>query len=238
MPAALRSPVARHAGFAVVALGSLMLASGCQQAISATPLESFVNAPAADLKAHEPGRRAQAIFSGGCYWGVEGVFSHVDGVTSAVSGFQGGSSETATYEQVSEGDTGHAESVRVTYDPAKIRYDQLLRIFFSVIADPTQLNRQGPDVGTQYRSALVPLDPEQRRIAAAYLAQLSAAHLWARPIVTRIEPYRGFYPAAADHQDFMARHPDYPYTVIWDDPRIAALKAKFPHLYHTDFTRG
>jgi len=217
---------------------ALLLAGGCQQALSAAPMESFVNAPAATVVAHEGAGKAQAIFAGGCYWGVEGVFSHVVGVTSAVSGFHGGSADTAEYERVSQGDTGHAESVRVTYDPAKIRYDQLLRIFFSVVVDPTQRDRQGPDVGTQYRSALVPLNPEQARVAAAYLAQLRGSGLWHQPIATRIEPFRHFYPAAADHQDFMAKNPDYPYTTVWDVPRIEALKRMFPAVYHADFTRG
>jgi len=220
------------------ALCALLLAGGCQQALSAAPMESFVNAPAAALVAHEGPGKAQAIFSGGCYWGVEGVFSHVVGVTSAVSGFHGGSADTAEYERVSQGNTGHAESVRVTYDPAKIRYDQLLRIFFSVVADPTQRDRQGPDVGTQYRSALVPLNAEQARVASAYLAQLRASGLWHQPIATRIEPFRHFYPAATDHQDFMAKNPDYPYTTVWDVPRIGALKRMFPKEYHSDFTRG
>ncbi len=220
------------------ALLALLLAGGCQQAFSAAPLESFVNAPTAALAAHEAPGKAQAIFAGGCYWGVEGVFSHVVGVTSAVSGFHGGSADTARYERVSEGDTGHAESVRVTYDPSKIRYDQLLRIYFSVVADPTQRDRQGPDTGTQYRSALVPLNVEQSRVATAYLSQLRASGLWHQPLATRIEPFRQFYPAAADHQDFMANNPDYPYTVAWDAPRIAALKRLFPSVYHADFTRG
>ena len=220
------------------ALLALLLAGGCQQALSAAPMESFVNAPTATVVAHEGPGKAQAIFAGGCYWGVEGVFSHVVGVTSAVSGFHGGTADTAQYERVSEGDTGHAESVRVTYDPSKIRYDQLLRIYFSVVADPTQRDRQGPDTGSQYRSALVPLDAEQSRVATAYLGQLRASGLWHQPIVTRIEPFRHVYPAAADHQDFMANNPDYPYTTVWDAPRIAALKRLFPAAYHGDFTRG
>lgn len=230
----LNSPGKKFGG----AVLALLLAGGCQQAMSAAPLESFVNAPAATAVAHEAGGKAQAIFAGGCYWGVEGVFSHVVGVTSAVSGFHGGAANTAQYERVSEGDTGHAESVRVTYDPAKIRYDQLLRIYFSVVADPTQRDRQGPDVGTQYRSALVPLNAEQRRVATAYLAQLRTSGLWHKPLETRIEAFRQFYPAAADHQDFMANNPDYPYTVAWDAPRIDALKHLFPAEYHAAFTRG
>lgn len=227
-------PLKKFAG----AMLALLLAGGCQQALSAAPLESFVNAPAPALVAHESSGKAQAIFAGGCYWGVEGVFSHVVGVTSAVSGFHGGAADTAQYERVSQGDTGHAESVLVTYDPAKIRYDQLLRIYFSVVADPTQRDRQGPDTGSQYRSALVPMNAEQARVATAYLAQLRGAGLWHQPIATRIEPFRHFYPAEADHQDFMANNPDYPYTVAWDVPRIAALKRLFPAQYHAVFTRG
>jgi peptide-methionine (S)-S-oxide reductase len=209
------------------------LAAACQQPAGAA---EAVNAPAAERHANEPGRSQTAIFSGGCYWGVEGVFSHVKGVTSAVSGFQGGARSTAQYERVSEGDTGHAESVRVTYDPTRVRYDQLLQIFFSVIADPTQLNRQGPDVGTQYRSALVPMTEEQRRVASAYLAQMRESRVWHAPIVTKIEPYKGFYPAAADHQDFMARNPNHPYIQRWDAPKVAALKRLFPGFYNPGFT--
>jgi len=178
------------------------------------------------------------VFSGGCYWGVEGVFSHVIGVTSAVSGFQGGAKSTAEYEEVSGGATGHAESVKVTYDPTKVRYDQLLQVFFSVIADPTQLNRQGPDSGTQYRSALVPLSPEQTTVASAYLAQMKASGVWKAPIVTRIEPNKGFFPAGSDHQDFMAENPNHPYIQYWDVGKVAALKKMFPALYKASFTRG
>jgi peptide-methionine (S)-S-oxide reductase len=215
----------------------LALAAACQQPTIAAA-ETAVLAPAAQRQANESGHRQTAIFSGGCFWGVEGVFSHVVGVTSAVSGYQGGTRQTAAYERVSEGDTGHAESVRVTYDPARIRYDQLLRIFFSVVTDPTQLNRQGPDVGAQYRNALVPLSGEQRAVAEAYLAQLRAAHLWQAPIVTRIEPYKGFYPAEAYHQDFMAEHPNHPYIRQWDMPKVAALHRLFPAQYKAGFTPG
>jgi peptide-methionine (S)-S-oxide reductase len=221
---------------AALLLPFLAIAAACQQ--PATAAESAVLAPAAAREANEPRRLQTAIFSGGCFWGVEGVFSHVVGVTSAVSGYQGGARSTAQYERVSEGDTGHAESVRVTYDPAHIRYDQLLRIFFSVITDPTQLNRQGPDVGTQYRSALVPMTEEQRLVASAYLAQLRASGLWHAPIVTRIEPNRGFYPAESYHQDFMLANPDHPYIQRWDAPKVAALRRLFPQQYKPAFTSG
>lgn len=210
--------------------------TGCSQ--SAQAGERIVLAPAATRPAHETGNRAVAIFSGGCFWGVEAVFSHVRGVTSAVSGYQGGTAATAHYETVSRGDTGQAESVKVTYDPGQVSYDQLLRIFFSVIADPTQLNYQGPDRGTQYRSALVPLNAEQRAVATAYLAQLQASRVWGAPIVTRIEPYKGFFPAEAYHQDFMARNPGHPYIQFWDVPKVAGLKRLFPASYKAGFTTG
>lgn len=218
-------------------LPALLLAA-CQQPATAASPESAVLAPAAKIEAREPAGKKTAVFSGGCFWGIEAVFSHLRGVTSAVTGYQGGARNTATYEQVSSGRTGHAESVRVTYDPAVIRYDQLLRVFFSVGADPTLVNRQGPDEGTQYRSALVPLDPEQDRVARAYLAQLGASHLWNGPIATRIEPNRGFYAAEAYHQDFAANHPDHGYIRMWDAPKVEALRRLFPGFYKAAFTRG
>jgi peptide-methionine (S)-S-oxide reductase len=187
------------------------LLGACQQSATAAAPEQAVSAPVAARKAAEPSGLRVAIFSGGCFWGVEGVFSHVRGVTSAVPGYHGGARSAASYPVVSGGTTGHAESVKVTYDPAIVRYDQLLQIFFSVVADPTTLNRQGPDSGTQYRSALVPLDAEQQAVASAYLAQMSKSGIWKAKIVTRIEPNRGFFPAEAEHQDFMAVNPDHPY---------------------------
>lgn len=195
-------------------------------------------APAAARASAEPAGLKQAIFAGGCYWGVEAVFSHVLGVTSVISGFHGGSARTAEYDRVSLGDTGHAEAVRVTYDPRVVRYDQLLRIFFSVVADPTTRNRQGPDEGPQYRSALVPLSGEQRAVAAAYLAQMQASGIWKAPIVTRIEAYQAFYPGPAEHQDFMARNPRHPYILAWDVAKVAALRRRFPGFWKAAFTRG
>ena len=218
------------------ALLILTLAAACQQPASAA--ERIVQAPAAARAAQEAPGLKTAIFAGGCYWGIEGVFSHVNGVTSVVSGFHGGDARTARYELVSNGNTGHAESVRVTYDPAKVRYDQLLQILFSVGADPTTLNRQGPDEGTQYRSAIVPLTEEQRLVANAYLAQLSASGLWRHPVVVKIERYQRFYPAEEYHQDFMAKNPNHPYITTWDAPKVAALRRLFPQLYHPGFTRG
>lgn len=217
-------------------LSLLLIAS--TPACAAAPRESAVLAPAAAVRAQEPAGKAVAIFAGGCFWGIEAVFSHLNGVKSAVSGYHGGTRASARYDIVSDGRTGHAEAVRVTYDPGVIRYDQLLRVFFSVGADPTQLNRQGPDAGTQYRSALVPLDAEQARVARAYLAQLGAARLWQGPIVTRIEPYRTFFPAEDHHQDFAATNPDHPYIRYWDAPKVAALRRLFPDLYKRAFTRG
>ena len=212
-----------------------MAAGGCLQPAMA---ETTVQAPAALVTSHDVGKRETAVFAGGCFWGVEAVFSHVKGVTSAVAGYSGGAPGTANYETVSSGTTGHAESVRVTWDPSVVRYDQLLQIYFSVVADPTLLNRQGPDTGTQYRSALMPLNSEQSRVAKAYVAQLSKAGLWSRPIVTRIEPYRGFYPAESYHQDFAARNPDYGYIVRWDAPKVAAFQKTYPGLYKAAVTRG
>ncbi|MGE3691689.1 MAG: peptide-methionine (S)-S-oxide reductase MsrA [Novosphingobium sp.] len=220
---------------ALVAAAATATTIATQQAASA---ERVVLAPAAVRGTHEPAGLKTAIFAGGCFWGVEGVFSHVDGVTSAVTGYHGGRGGNVTYERVRTGTTGYAESVRVTYDPTRVRYDQLLRIFFSVVADPTQLNRQGPDTGTQYRSALVPTSEEQRLAASAYLAQLRASGLWRAPIVTRIEGQRRFYPAEDYHQDFIAKNPDHPYILAWDMAKIRALRRLFPALYRNGFTRG
>jgi peptide-methionine (S)-S-oxide reductase len=219
-----------------LALAALTLAVGaCLQPAMA---ETYVAAPAASVRSQDVGKRETAVFAGGCFWGVEAVFSHVKGVTSAVSGYSGGARDTARYDTVSGGGTGHAESVRVTWDPRVVRYDQLLQIYFSVVADPTLLNRQGPDSGTQYRSALMPLNPEQARVARAYLAQLGKSGLWSRPLVTRIEPFHGFYPAEAHHQDFAAHNPDNGYITTWDAPKVTALKAAYPGLYKPGFTTG
>lgn len=223
-------------GLPALALAGLaMTASGCLQPAMA---ESFVRTPAASVQSQDVGKRETAIFAGGCFWGVEAVFSHVKGVTSAVSGYSGGARGTANYETVSGGDTGHAEAVRVTWDPRVVRYDQLLQIYFSVVADPTLLNRQGPDIGSQYRSALIPLNTEQARVAKAYVAQLGKAGLWSRAIVTRIEPYRGFYPAETYHQDFAAHNPDHGYIRRWDAPKVTAFKTSYPGLYKSAFTTG
>jgi peptide-methionine (S)-S-oxide reductase len=190
----------------------------------------------APVVAPEPaGGLRTATFAGGCFWGVQGVFAHVKGVKRAVSGYAGGLPATAHYEVVSTGLTGHAESVRVTYDPKVVSYGTLLRVFFSVAHDPTELDRQGPDEGTQYRSEIFAETPDQAQAARAYIAQLNRAHAFKAPIVTKVEPLKGFYPAEEHHQDFLAHNPTYPYIVINDLPKVAALKAIYPDLYAPGF---
>jgi peptide-methionine (S)-S-oxide reductase len=186
--------------------------------------------PAVDLP---PGQATSAtlVLAGGCFWGVQGVFQHVNGVTNALSGYAGGDKRTAEYETVSGGRTGHAESVQVTYDPRQISYGRLLQIFFSVVHDPTQLNRQGPDTGTQYRSAIFPATVEQADVAKAYIAQLDQVHAFKKPIVTRIEMDRAFYPAEAYHQDYLTHNPTAPYIAYNDLPKIDDLKRLSPDLY-------
>lgn len=223
-----------HRLAAFIAAASLGL-SGC--AGPALAAEEAVNAPAATRVAAEGKGLKTAIFAGGCFWGVEGVFSHVKGVTGVVSGYHGGTQRSATYDLVSSGITDHAEAVKVTYDPAVIRYDQLLRIFFSVVADPTLKNRQGPDVGAHYRTALIPTNAEQSAVAKAYLAQLGKAGLWSKPIATRIEPHKAFYPAEDYHQDFMLKNPRHGYILRWDAPKVAALKAMYPGVYRASFLK-
>jgi peptide-methionine (S)-S-oxide reductase len=172
-----------------------------------------------------------AVIAGGCFWGVQGVFQHARGVKQALSGYSGGEKGTADYGKVGTGRTGHAESVQIVFDPKEISYGDILRIYFSVAHDPTELDRQGPDVGTQYRSAIFYSDASQQRIAQAYIAQLDKAHVFARPIVTRVDPLKGFYPAETYHQDFLAHNPNYPYIVVNDLPKIANLKRLFPDQY-------
>ncbi|MGE0005237.1 MAG: peptide-methionine (S)-S-oxide reductase MsrA [Parvibaculaceae bacterium] len=192
-----------------------------------------IPAPAVDETASAGGPET-AILAGGCFWGVQGVFQHVQGVTNAVSGYAGGEAGTAQYETVGSGTTGHAESVRITFDPGRISYGRILQIYFSVAHDPTQLDRQGPDVGTQYRSAIFPVNDEQARIAKAYIAELDRAKVYEAPVVTKVEPGRDFYPAESYHQDFLTLNPTYPYIVYNDLPKIANLKRLFPKLYRDD----
>jgi peptide-methionine (S)-S-oxide reductase len=172
-----------------------------------------------------------AVFAGGCFWGVDAVFKHIKGVTKVVSGYAGGAAATAEYETVSTGRTGHAESVQITFDSSQITYGQLLRIFFSVAHDPTELNRQGPDEGTQYRSAIFYANEDQKRVAEAYIAQLNQAKAFRKPIVTQVTPAKGFYPAEAYHQNYLERNPGNPYIVVNDLPKLGELKKQFPDLY-------
>ena len=192
---------------------------------------SPIPAPAADVPlAHTSGKQT-AIFAGGCFWGTQSVFERVKGVTTTTAGYAGGSAATATYGQVTDENTGHAESVRVVYDPSKITYGRLLQIFFSVVHDPTQLNRQGPDVGTSYRSVIFTTSDEQRKLSTAYIAQLDAAHAFPKKIVTEVVPSKGFYDAESYHQDYALKNPDNPYIQVCDRPKIEALKQQFPNLF-------
>jgi peptide-methionine (S)-S-oxide reductase len=209
-----------------VALGAL--------AIVQTHAESATTIPAPTMDPPNQASTATIVLAGGCFWGVQGVFQHVDGVTSAVSGYAGGEKKTAEYEVVSEGTTGHAESVRVTYDPTKVSLGHLLQVYFSVAHNPTELNRQGPDVGTQYRSTIFPTTEEQARIAKAYIDQLDQTHAYKRKIVTTIEPGKTFYPAEAYHQDYLTLHPHQPYIAFNDMPKIEELKRLFANLYRAD----
>ena len=201
--------------------------SACVSSSLAGPLPD----PATDMPLAKERGTATAVFAGGCFWGVEAVFENVKGVSDAVSGYSGGTLARPTYEQVSSGMTGHAESVRVTYDPSQVTYGQLLKVFFAVAHDPTQLNRQGPNTGTQYRSAIFYADADQQRVAQAYIEQLKQAKSFRRPIVTQVAPLKAFYPAEAYHQDYLVQHPDEPYIVINDMPKLAALKGELPQLY-------
>jgi peptide-methionine (S)-S-oxide reductase len=194
-------------------------------------------APATDVPLAAHASEDTAVFAGGCFWGIEGVFEHVRGVKSAVSGYAGGSVASPSYEQVSNGETGHAEVVQVVYDPSQVTYGRLLEVFVAVAHDPTQLNRQGPDVGTQYRSAIFYRGEQQKRAAEAYVAQLSQAKAFTRPIVTEIAPLRAFYLAEDYHQDYMAHHPNQPYIVINDAPKVEHLRRQFPALYRDSATR-
>jgi peptide-methionine (S)-S-oxide reductase len=209
---------------AAVALAPRVMASTSAAAV-------VVPVPTVDLSTVPKPALDTAVFAGGCFWGVEAVFEHLKGVRSAESGYAGGTVPGPSYDQVSSGDTGHAESVRVIYDPSQISYGQLLQVFFSVAHDPTQLNRQGPDHGTQYRSAIFYRNPDQKKVAEAYVAQLTAAKTFSRPIVTQIAPLQGFYMAEAYHQDYMAHNPKSYYIVVNDAPKVEHLKERFPTLY-------
>ena len=201
------------------------------QAFSA---EAAVTAPAPTVDEPTPSTNSEtAVVAGGCFWGVQGVFEHVKGVSKAVSGYTGGAGATARYEDVGSGTTGHAESVQITFDPHQISYGQILQLYFSVAHDPTQLNRQGPDRGTQYRSAIFPLNEMQQKVATSYVAQLDSAHVYTGHVVTTVEPGKSFYPAEAYHQDFLVNNPTYGYIVVNDLPKIENLKRLFPDRYNT-----
>jgi peptide-methionine (S)-S-oxide reductase len=197
----------------------------------AVAAHAAVPAPSVDAPLANHSGKATAVLAGGCFWGVQWVFEHVPGVSNVTSGYSGGAAATATYEQVSEGDTGHAETVRIVYDPSKATYGQLLRVYFSVATNPTELNRQGPDTGTQYRGAIFYANPEQQRIAKDYIAQLDAAHTFVAPIVTQVVPFEAFYPAEDYHQDYARLHPDALYIAINDAPKVASLQRALPNLY-------
>ena len=214
--------------FLAKALAALISAAALIQASAAA---TSLPAPVVDsAKAQSKGVET-AVLAGGCFWGVEAVFEHLKGVTNVTSGYSGGTNQTAKYEIVGTGRTGHAEAVQITYDPSQITYGQLLRVFFSVAHDPTQLNRQGPDVGTQYRSAIFFSNAEQKKIAEAYIAQLNNAKVFPKPIVTELAPLKGYYEAEAYHQDFAKRNPAHPYIVIHDAPKVANLQKQFPELF-------
>ena len=214
------------AGVALIALAAAAL-SGHVDTARADEAARVMPAPVADDPAATPGLQT-AVFAGGCFWGVQGVFAHVKGVTQAVSGYAGGRLADPSYEQVSSGSTGHAESVRVTFDPAQVSYGKLLQIFFSVALDPTEVDRQGPDWGTQYRSELFVSGPAQEKAAKAYIAQLDAAHVYGAPIATRVDAAGPFYRAEAYHQDYLELHPDSGYIAINDLPKVRNLEQLFP----------
>ncbi|MGJ0503867.1 MAG: peptide-methionine (S)-S-oxide reductase MsrA [Methylocystis sp.] len=215
----------RRAAFLIAVLTILapLHAGGAERAV-------VLPAPAYDPPTASGGEQ-KLVVAGGCFWGVQGVFQRVRGVSRAVSGYAGGAKETARYDKVSQGDTDHAESVEITYDPKAVSLGELLRVYFSVAHDPTQLNRQGPDEGRQYRSAIFVANAEQQKIARDYIAQLSEAKAFSAPIVTTLEPLKAFYPAEAYHQDYLVRHPAQPYIVYNDLPKVENLKSLFPSLY-------
>ncbi|HKI26338.1 MAG TPA: peptide-methionine (S)-S-oxide reductase MsrA [Candidatus Sulfotelmatobacter sp.] len=217
-----------RAGFAMAILSSLIAATACNARAGTA---AAVPAPALDAPRASAPAQQTAVIAGGCFWGIQAVFQHVKGVISATSGYSGGTAKTAEYEVVSTGETGHAESVQIAYDPSQITYGELLRIFFSVAHDPTELNRQGPDEGTQYRSVIFYNSDEQKRIADAYIAQLDQAKIFRHKIVTQVVPLQAFYPAEAYHQNYATLHPNQPYIVFNDAPKVEHLRKEFPDLY-------
>jgi peptide-methionine (S)-S-oxide reductase len=217
-------------GLAVAAVLTFAIALSGRPGLYAAERATVVPAPTFD-NPKAAGPLQTAVLSGGCFWGTQGGFEHVKGVRRVLAGYAGGQASTASYETVSSGTTGHAESIRVVFDPAEISYGEILRVFFSVAHDPTQLNRQGPDEGTQYRSSIFYADATQQKIATDYIAQLQQAHAFSRPVVTRVDPLKGFYPAERYHQDYLYHNPDQPYIVYNDQPKIENLKRVFPDVY-------
>jgi peptide-methionine (S)-S-oxide reductase len=208
-----------------------LVACGLACRAGADAVNKVIPAPAFDVPATEATRLQTAVLAGGCFWGMQGMFEHVQGVTKVVAGYSGGSKSTARYELVGTELTGHAESVQITFDPKRISYGQLLRLYFSVAHDPTELNRQGPDTGPSYRSEIFFASPAQERIARAYVEQLTKANVFKTPIVTKVEPLKGFYPAEGYHQDFLVKNPGHPYIVRNDLPKIEALKQVYPEVF-------
>jgi len=225
----MRRPSFRLLSLCAAALGALAISTLQAEPSRASEAAVIIPAPALDAKASDGVETA--VIAGGCFWGVQGVFQHTAGVLNAVSGYAGGSKSTADYNMVSTGATGHAESVEIKYDPKKISYGKILQIFFSVVHDPTQLNRQGPDSGTQYRSAIFATSDEQQKVADAYIAQLNAAKVYKKPIVTKVGPLEAFYPAEAYHQDYLTLHPNQPYIAYNDIPKVENLKKIFAENY-------
>ena len=228
LAAAGRSRPLRAALLLAAALAGGVYASG---GLPARAAEGVFVIPPPSIDEKATASSETAVLAGGCFWGIQGVFQHVKGVSNAVSGYSGGDAQSAHYTDVGTGTTGHAESVQITFDPRVISYGTLLRIYFSVAHDPTELDRQGPDTGTQYRSAIFAKDAQQKRIAEAYVKQLGESGAYSGPIVTEIAPLKGFYPAEAYHQDFLVRNPDYPYIVYNDLPKVENLRKTFPDLY-------
>lgn len=212
----------------ILVVAAIAACSSATASITAVP-DPTLDAPLASAKGEQT-----AVLAGGCFWGVEAVFEHVKGVTDVKSGYSGGSAATAEYEKVSDGDTGHAESVRITFDPSQISYGKLLKVFFSVAHDPTELNRQGPDTGTQYRSAIFYANDEQKRIAQAYVDQLNRAQVFPRAIVTQVAALKSFHEAEGYHQDYLANHPYEPYIVVNDQPKVENLRKQLPALYKSN----
>jgi peptide-methionine (S)-S-oxide reductase len=229
VPTTRKIDMSRFVTAAVVLLAVIVIA-GVYTGAKATG-RSPIPAPSTDDSLAAKSGKETAVFAGGCFWGTQSVFERVKGVVDTTVGYSGGTAATATYDQVTTETTGHAESIKVVYDPAKITYGQLLRIFFSVAHDPTQLNRQGPDVGTSYRSVIFYANDDQRKLAQAYIAQLDADHVFAKPIVTQVVPLKGFYDAEEYHQHYADNNPGNPYILVCDRPKVEALKQQFPELF-------